>query len=171
MSNFNTTYPHFSAGPVLVSWETMALGYSMNGIDIQEQPVFQDLKNDAYGGQAGMPSDVQWLGAVAMITCNLNRFTPGNLENIAQFDANMQASLGSYRRVGQFVKQDGMHGQLILSSAVETLTFPSTYLVHGRSFNTGVPERVWRLVFRALIKDPCDMTLYSSSSSGTNPCT
>src|SRR4030067_106002 len=167
-------FPHFSAGPVLVSWGATAeaaddLGYSMNGVEISEIPRYQDVMNDGFGGAGGVPSDAQFLGAIAQVRCVLNRFTEANVEALSQLDSAMGGTDGTLPDIGDFVKQDSLAGVLVLSSPVETRTYTLAFVRQGRAFNSGVPHRQYQLVFECWIDDPCTMELWAASA-GDNPC-
>lgn len=59
------------------------LGWTRNGLSIQEQAVMADLKSDYDGGEQGIAGDFQFLGYSHTIDCELSRFDPlvlGKLE-------------------------------------------------------------------------------------------
>ena len=52
------------------------LGYTTNGVDIQENEFVEDVKSDRYGGQGGPSIDVQIYGLGATIDMELVEFDP-----------------------------------------------------------------------------------------------
>lgn len=163
------SFPHRSTGPTLVKWNNTELGYADDRIQIEERPFFEDIRNDAFGGAAGMPSDVHFLGAIAIVSCNLNRFSITNIAALGDLDAGTTQGTGVYPDVGTFVHQDGMSGSLVLQSANEILTYALSFPRQGRRFNMGTRHQIFSLVFECHIKDPCLMSLFTSSA-GSNPC-
>jgi hypothetical protein len=170
------TFPHRAVGPTLVSWpysdspgSSKPLGYADDRIQIEERPFWEDIRNDAFGGAAGIPSDVQFLGSIAIVTCNLNRFTLANIEDLAGIDSVPGTTYGTGPQVGTFMRQETMYGSLILSNKTETLTYTIAFLRQGRRFNVGVRHQIYSLVFECHVNDPCDMVLFAKTAAN-DPC-
>jgi hypothetical protein len=169
------TFPHRAVGPTLVQWPSNAfsLGYADDRIQIEERPFWEDIRNDAFGGAAGMPSDVQYLGSIAMVTCNLNRFVVANLEDLAAIDSIPGTAYGTMPQVGLFMRSggtnDAMYGALVLSNRTETLTYTVAFLRQGRRFNVSTRHQIYSLVFECHVTDPCDMVLFTQAT-GSDPC-
>lgn len=51
-----------------------SLGYSINGIEISDEPFYSDVPSDENGGDEGPPIDVQYFGSVATIRMELSRW-------------------------------------------------------------------------------------------------
>jgi len=169
-----STYPHRSVGPTLVSWPTTLkqLGYADDRIQIEERPFYEDIRNDAFGGAAGMPSDVQFLGSIAIVTCNLNRFIIANIEDLAHYDSVPAVNYGVMPQIGTFMRHGGMYGILTLASGLqstEVLTYSHAFLRQGRRFNVGTRHQIYSLVFECHVDDPCDMKLFTRTTS-VGPC-
>lgn len=171
MSNIVLTFPHVSKGPTLVSWPSASydLGYADDRVQIEERPFWEDIRNDAFGGAAGAPSDVHFLGAIAIVSVNLNRFQDSVMQNLADLDGLTGNTYGTYSEVGSFMRQDGMYGSLVLSNRTETLTYEVSFLRQGRRFNVGTRHTVFSLVFECHIDDPCDMSLFVKGAAA-DPC-
>jgi len=173
-----TSYNHRSVGPTLVSWPSTAvpLGYADDRIMIDERPFYEDIRNDGFGGAAGMPSDVQYLGSIAVVTMNLNRFNHSNITALGDLDAT-NANIGNdtipydgeMPEIGAFVRQDILWGSLALQNRTETRTFPKAFLRQGRRFNVGVRHQIYTLVFECHVDDPCTMVLYEVTAL-SDPC-
>ena len=165
------SFPHYSTGPTLVSWpsQTSNLGYADDRIMIEERPFYEDIRNDGFGGAAGMPSDVQYLGSIAIVTINLNRFNEPNVRTLANLDSGDDGDEGVMPAVGSFVRQDSLHGELALRNKEESRIYSYAFLRQGRRFNVGVRHQVISLVFECHINDPCDMILFTVGSAN-DPC-
>lgn len=50
------------------------LGYSVNGVDITEEPFWLDIPGDEKGGDQGPPIDIQYLGEVHRIRCEMSKY-------------------------------------------------------------------------------------------------
>jgi hypothetical protein len=166
-----STFPHRAVGPTLVQWpsNSFSLGYADDRIQIEERPFWEDIRNDAFGGAAGMPSDVQYLGSIAIVTCNLNRFTVAEIEKLAGIDSVPGTTYGTMPRVGLFMREDTMYGALLLSNRTETLTYNVAFLRQGRRFNVSTRHQIYSLVFECHVTDPCDMILFAKSGAD-DPC-
>lgn len=163
------TFPHRSVGPTLVEWGTLDLGYADDRIQIEERPFWEDIRNDAFGGAAGMPSDVHYLGSIAIVTCNLNRFKNADIESLAQIDSAGGLSYGNMPQVGTFMRSDTMYDSLVLSNATEKLTYSVAFLRQGRRFNYGTRHMIVSLVFECHVDDPCTMLLFTKGAA-VDPC-
>ena len=164
-----TTFPHRSVGPTLVTWNATELGYADDRIQIEERPFYEDIRNDAFGGAAGMPSDVHFLGAIAMVSCNLNRFDITQIKLLGDFDAGFAHGDGMVPDIGKFLLQDSLAGALILSNAIESLTYSHSFLRQGRRFNVSTRHQIFSLVFECHVDDPCDMKLFAVGAA-VDPC-
>jgi len=188
------TFPHRSTGATLVRFgnnETdgrdsghddamVDLGYCEDRVQIEERPQWEDIKNDIFGGQAGIPSEAQYLGSVAYIHCNLNRFSILDVKNLAGIHPALSALVAGFGGVsggpmGAFMRQGDNNNThymetLELSSQTEVLRFHKAFLRQGRRFNMGVRHQQFSLVFEAHVFSPCDMELYEIVA-GVNPCT
>lgn len=79
------------AGKALVKVDTGSanaledLGYSINGIEISQEPYFSDVPSDENGGDEGPPIDVQYFGEIATIRMELSRWDPAIAAKIDPF--------------------------------------------------------------------------------------
>ena len=198
-------FPHRSTGATLVQFGSIAtdgtasaddatmlnLGYCEDRVQIDERPQWEDIHNDIFGGMVGIPSEVQYLGSVVHVQCNLNRFNDHNLKIMASIhpsigETNLSGSavanpmtgtvggvvggpMGTFMRQGNNITISYMD-TLALSSATEILRFHKAFLRQGRRFNMGVRHQQVSLVFECHILSPCDMELYEIET-GHDPCT
>jgi hypothetical protein len=61
------------------------LGYSENGIEVQENFLYVDVNSDRYGGTSGAPIDRQFMGATARIPVQLSEFDPEVLDTCRKY--------------------------------------------------------------------------------------
>ena len=163
------TFPHRATGPTLVTWNSLQLGYADDRIQIEERPFWEDIRNDAFGGAAGMPSDVHYLGSIAIVSCNLNRFVIANIQALADLDAANVNTVGVMPAIGTFMRSDAMYSSLVLSNATETLTYTVAFLRQGRRFNVGTRHQIFSLAFECHVDDPCTMKLFAAGAA-VDPC-
>lgn len=196
-------FPHRSTGATLVQFGSVAtdgttsaddatmlnLGYCEDRVQIEERPQWEDIRNDIFGGMAGIPSEVQYLGSVVYVHCNLNRFNDYHLKMMssihpsfsqlvgAEVANQMSGTLGDVvgGTMGTFMRQGdnataAYMETLALSSPTEKLTFHKAFLRQGKRFNMGVRHQQVMLVFECHVLAPCDMELYQIEA-GVNPCT
>lgn len=53
-----------------------ALGYSINGVEIAEEPFYLNVPGDQNGGDDGPPIDVQYLGEINRVRMELSKWDP-----------------------------------------------------------------------------------------------
>lgn len=58
------------------------VGYTVNGVDIDEQGYYIDVHGDEHGGDAGPPIDVQWVGQVHILRMVLSKFDKAIVDKI-----------------------------------------------------------------------------------------
>jgi hypothetical protein len=194
-------FPHRSTGATLVEFGSAAdtgsgddatmlkLGYCEDRVQIDERPQWEDIRNDIFGGMAGIPSEVQYLGSVVYVHCNLNRFNDYHIKKLSSIHPSLSQVVGAEVAnqmtgttgdvvsgpMGAFMRQGDnatitYMETLRLSSATENLTFHKAFLRQGKRFNMGVRHQQVMLVFECHIYSPCDLELYEIAA-GTNPCT
>lgn len=77
------------AGAALIQVDTGAayaledLGYTANGVDIEQQARWLDVPGDEFGGEAGVPLDAQYMGEMHIIRIDLTKYDPGVVEKLA----------------------------------------------------------------------------------------
>lgn len=62
------------------AWEL--LGYSRNGIDIDETPYQENVAGDENGGDAGPPIEIVMLGETARLRCEMNKYDTAVMDKL-----------------------------------------------------------------------------------------
>lgn len=147
---------HFNLSAALVSFGGDNLGYSGNGVDLIVEPRWNDIPSDLYGGQGGVPSDSQLLGAVAFVTCEFTAFEINEIFARANFTLNptpFTAGAGTVTLpiIGNFVRQGSapLAGALVLTGANGSLTFATAFLRQRQQFNMGTKASFWMVGWEA----------------------
>lgn len=76
-------------GPALVQIEDFAIqdtwrsvGYTRNGVDQTDEAFWLDVPGDQHGGDDGPPIDIQFLGEIARVRCELTKWNVFNVDRI-----------------------------------------------------------------------------------------
>ena len=162
-------FPHFATGPTLVRFGGYDLGYAEDRIQIQERPFWHDVKSDASGGAEGPPCDVQFLGAIAIVSCLLNRFKESNMRALSKIHITAQQTDGVLLPTGTYMRQDSKMVDLWLINAAYTLVYQKAFLRQGRQFTIGTRHQAFQLAFECHVTDPCDYELFTYSDED-DPC-
>ena len=159
-------FPHFATGPTLVEFNSLELGYAEDRVQIEEKPFWHEVKADSYGGAEGPPCDVQYLGALVLVRCLLNRFDEAYLRALGSIDV---GAPGEMPPTGWYMRQDGGMKQLRLINQTYVLTYSKAVLRQGRQFNVGTRHQAFALMFECHVNNPCDSVLFDYED-GDDPC-
>lgn len=58
------------------------LGYTINGVEIEEQPFQTNIPTDENGGDEGPPSGIQYLGEIHIVRTELSKFDTAVLDKL-----------------------------------------------------------------------------------------
>lgn len=154
-------------GPALVRTGTGTtdaledLGYSINGVQIIEESLTLDVHGDQNGGDAGVPLDIQYMGAIHRIQMDLSKW-----------DATVAAKIFPHLKGGT-AGQIGTIGSLLSSGSqmyrllISPTTGPRNYLAATPSkapveLNVGTKFSVLRLFWTCY---PVANVLYNTTTS------
>ncbi len=114
-------------GPVLVRSGTGSagaledLGYSVNGIDVDEEMRTLDVPGDEHGGEAGIPIEEQYLGEFHILRMELSRFDTAVLAKIgAKLRGGTTGTLGT---MGTLFGASGSYYRILLLGAAVTRNY------------------------------------------------
>lgn len=139
-------------GPVTVTFDTVAQGYSRDGCTVRIQPFWNDVKADYSGGEQGPPADTQFLGAIATVNCDLTKYELATVERLAStFDYGLTE--GKVPLPGTLMRQEAKMKQLKLLGTKFTTTFETAFVRQATEFNAGVRAKFFRLSFECWMAD------------------
>lgn len=153
------------AGPVLVRTGTGSasaledLGYSANGVEIDEQPLELPVPGDENGGDEGNPIDIQTFHERHIIRMELTKFDSAVAAKVGcKFKGDTAGTMGTIGRL--FAAGSGVY-RLLLSSTNVTRNYIAArprriQAVYGSKFTRLMIE--WEAL-------PSSGTLYNSTSS------
>lgn len=111
------------------------LGYSRNGIDVDEEAYFGDVPGDEHGGDAGPPIDIQFFGEIVRVRLELTKFDRAVFDNLRK---RVQGStLGTMATSGTLMIADGKYCRLCLVSTNDPRNFPIAIPRNVISMNEG----------------------------------
>lgn len=138
---------HEVAGPVKVVFNSIDLGYTRDGVQVSIEPKWIEIPSDDWGGQAGAPSDIQLVGAIATITLELTKYVKAEVEKLTSFTSGGTAfTLPTF---GTLMKQGSKTAALLLDGANDNLTFPVAFPKRAHEFNKGTKFTTYMLGFEA----------------------
>jgi hypothetical protein len=155
-------------GPVAIKVDTGAtnalelLGYSEDGVMIDDQVFREDIKCDLRGGQAGPPDEVQYFGAIHLIQFTLVKFDAAVLAKVLAHVYGQTA--GTVADPGTFLSDNGF--RLLLHST----SVPRNYLLaapwRGMKIPAGTRATRIPMTWEAHAVDVSGtMTLYNATTT------
>jgi hypothetical protein len=126
-------------GPALVRIDAGAgledLGYSDNGIVIDEEGFFLDVPGDQHGGDDGPPIDVQYLGEIARIRMELTKW---DSTVAAKVEARLAGgTAGTPGTPGTLMFQDSKTIRLLIASTLLPRNYPRVFVRGAINCNRG----------------------------------
>jgi hypothetical protein len=91
------------------------LGWTVNGVSIQERPFIAPVVSDEYGGSAGPPSDYQLMGVQHRISLELSKYQAGVLAKLDRFYNSIALGSG-FAGVGMLMDCGGLTTRLLMRS-------------------------------------------------------
>lgn len=126
---------HNVAGPVIVTFDAVELGYARDGVRIEFHPRWLDVHSDDFGGEAGAPSDAQMMGGIAIVTAELTKYDHDFVKVLTSFEES--GATGTFPAFGTLVKQGGLYSTLLLNGANQDWTFAQAFLRRAQDVNVG----------------------------------
>ncbi len=151
------------------------LGHTEDGVDWEEQPIFEDVKNDLMGGASGAPIDVQYLGETAILSGVLTRYNEPVLALVQARTFRGVAPRGSnaFGAIGAFMALENHGFSVVVTAPYFTKTqmrnggLPPCYRLlacysAGESVKLGTKAKRVSFQFRAF-------PLFSPVNGGSSP--
>ncbi len=142
---------HIVAGPVIVTYNSVQLGYSRDGAQIRIEPRWIDIPSDDYGGASGAPADAQLVGAIATINCDLTKYEASAVRALSAFVAGGTA--GTLPAFGTLMRQGNQYATLLLDGVNEDVTFTVAFPRQPQEVNKGTRFSTYMLGFEAWVSN------------------
>jgi hypothetical protein len=129
------------------------LGITIDGVRGRFIPRNEDVMTDTFGGESGIPAEVQQFLAWAEIECDLVKFDAAVLASVVALSMGGGTTLGTMGAAGALLRQQNyMYRTTILApyGGIGPLNFPQAYIQDAQEFNLGTKRTAYRVVFRAL---------------------
>jgi len=151
---------HIVAGPVIVTFNSLQIGYSRDGVQIRIEPRWIDVPSDEYGGASGAPSDAQIVGAIATVSADLTKYDKAQLRKLTSF-AGTTGTAGTLPAFGTLMRQDTKVQILLLDGANEDFTFSNAFVRQAIEVNKGTRFSSAMLAFECWVDAPATRVLFT----------
>jgi hypothetical protein len=132
---------HFASGPIVVTWNSIQLGYSEDGVRGTITPYTHPVHSDDFGGRAGPPADEQLMAGIANVQIAFTKYVKAEMDKLTSFQKNGVA--GVFPPIGTFLRQDGKGAPLLLDGLNDDWTFTYAVLKGGQEINSGTKFRTY----------------------------
>jgi hypothetical protein len=170
-----TFTPRDTSTGLLVPAQAVVLGINRDAIPVITQPKFADVMSDDWGGENGVPSDSQYMGAIAVIQLSLIKFELAAIDRLMTGAAHYTGgwnTAGESFPFGYLIRAGGLMGQLTLNSAnaaytdtaklnAKVMNFPYAFVRNGGSVNQGTAAASYDLQFEAWLNGYLSRQLYT----------
>jgi len=125
------------------------LGQALDMPETRDQSFMHDVPGDSHGGPQGPPIDIQFLGRIVHVRCELSKFDKTVADQIrARLAANTEALKGTVQTadIGTLMIQDAKYMRVLLSNTNDPMNFPICIvrnpieIAHGTKFSSIVLE-------------------------------
>lgn len=138
---------HNYAGEAKITYNSVDLGYTTDGVQLLIEPKYADVYSDRYGGRKGVPSDSQLVGATARIMTNLSLFERSACEVLTSFMPGGTA--GTLPAIGTLLRQESGTASLVIDGVNWDYTFATAFPRFSVEMNLGSIATEWALGFEA----------------------
>lgn len=153
------TIQHKVAGPVLIKYNTVSLGYSRDGVSIRIEPRWLDIFSDDFGGAGGAPADAQFLGGIATVTAELPKYEAAEVHKLAAFEK--AGTAGIFPQFGTLIRQEQEYAVLLLDGKNEDWTFSVAFMRQPQEVNKGTKFSTYVLGWECWIDNTTSRTLFT----------
>lgn len=151
---------HSVAGPVVVTFNAIQLGYSRDGASIRIEPRWIDVPSDDFGGASGAPSDAQFVGAIASVSVDLTKYEAADVRRLTSF-AGTSGSAGVFPSFGTLMRQDLITESLLLDGVNEDWVFATAFVRAAIEVNKGTRFSTFNLGFECWINSAQSRQLFT----------
>lgn len=111
------------------------LGYTRDGAQITFDGFFHDVPTDENGGEAGPPTDVQYMGETAKITLRMSKYDPAVADKVVSRVYGTAA--GTVSAVGTLMIGGGFTYRLLIHSPTTPFNFLTVMFREAIEINKG----------------------------------
>ena len=148
------------AGPVIVTFNSLQIGYSRDGVQIRFEPRWIDVPSDEYGGASGAPSDAQLVGAIATVSADLTKYDKAEVRKLTSFQGTVGVA-GTLPAFGTLMRQDTKVQILYLNGANEDFTFAKSFVRQAIEVNKGTRFSSAMMAWECWIDAPATRVLFT----------
>jgi len=124
------------------------LGEQTDMTEVREQAFFHNVPGDRNGGPQGPPIEIQWLGAICVIRCDLSSWDSVVVDSLRKRAANATLGTTIQTEVGKLMlKDNGI--RLILDCANRPLNFPCCIVREPIQYGKGTKFSTMAIEFEA----------------------
>lgn len=121
------------------------VGYSINGVEIQEDVFTGDVPGDQNGGDQGPPIDIQYFGEVHRLSIDLSKYDPAVVAKIqAKYKGGTAGAIGT---PGSLIIGATTYYRILLTATNFTRNYLGAIPRQPMSVNAGTKFSVQRLLF------------------------
>jgi len=151
---------HVVAGPVVIKFNAVSLGYSQDGASIRIDPRWIDIASDDWGGASGAPADAQIVGATATVSAQLTKYDAAQCRKLTSFQ-NMAGAAGVLPAFGTLMRQDSKVQALLLDGVNEDWTFAQAFVRSAIEVNKGTRYSTFMLGWECWLNNTTARTLFT----------
>jgi len=150
---------HYYEGPVFVEIQKSGgafdpIGFTRDGVPVRIEPRYFDIATDDRGGERGVPSDTQFLGAIANLNLDLTKYEKDQLDQLKTFTDDATIAVGTVPEFGRLIVQEGIAMAIRLNGGKEKKTFHTCFIRQAIEYNSGTRARFYRLGFECWLRRP-----------------
>lgn len=153
------------AGPPISSGALMELGYSMDGVQITERAFTLPVHTDEFGGDAGPPADVQFMGMQHIIRMVLTKWNETTVALMRRLIATSGSVAGTSPTPGTLWFQDSGYWRLLINTTNRPRNYLKCTFEEPMEINKGTKHSQLILVATAYAQSG---TLYNTTTTGTS---
>lgn len=150
---------HVVAGPVIVTANSVQLGYSQDGVSIRIEPRYGDIHSDDWAGVGGAPADTQLLGAIATVTADLTKYERAECVKLTSFEK--AGAAGTLPVLGTLIRQDDEFFQLDLDGVNEDWAFSVAFCRQAIEVNKGTKYSTFLVGFECWLSTTAARELFT----------
>lgn len=140
------------------------LGYSEDGVQVENQDFTLNVHGDQNGGTDGPPIDVQLLGQIFLIRLTLTKFDWTEAESV--LSRTLNGTYGTPPAAGTLVFQDSKAIRTLINPTVRPLNFVRSFVRGSWEVNKGTKHNKLILGIEGHVNGPVDgtNTLWNTST-------